>query len=84
MSKDLKPGIYRHYKGNHYQVIGIASHSETHEPLALYQKLYGDYGLWVSPLAMFMETITLDGKTQPRFEYLGPIGTDAPHLRNKE
>jgi hypothetical protein len=61
------PGIYRHYKGNLYEVLGTAQHSESEEPLVVYRALYGDYGLWVRPLAMFMESVTKEGNTQPRF-----------------
>ena len=64
---ELRPGIYRHYKGNLYEVIDTVRHSETLEPLTLYRALYGDRGLWVRPAAMFNETIMLDGHTQPRF-----------------
>ena len=61
------PGIYRHYKGSLYEVMGTAQHSESEEPLVVYRALYGDYGLWVRPLAMFTESVTKEGNTQPRF-----------------
>lgn len=61
------PGIYRHYKGGMYEVVGSARHSETEEPLVVYRALYGEYGLWVRPLAMFNETVEKDGQTRPRF-----------------
>ncbi|MGP9498909.1 MULTISPECIES: DUF1653 domain-containing protein [unclassified Halomonas] len=61
------PGIYRHYKGALYEVVGTAHHSETEEPLVIYRALYGEYGLWVRPLEMFAETVTKEGQTQPRF-----------------
>lgn len=64
----LETGRYRHYKGNEYDVIGIAHHSETEEPLVVYRALYGEKGLWVRPLAMFDEFLE-DG--QKRFTYLG-------------
>jgi len=64
-------GKYRHYKGNEYQVLGIARHSETEEKLVVYRPLYGEGGLWVRPLEMFCEQIKIDGKQVPRFEYLG-------------
>jgi hypothetical protein len=67
----IRTGRYRHYKGNDYQVVGIARHSETEEDLVVYRKLYGDGSLWVRPLAMFMEDVTVDGRTVPRFEWLG-------------
>ncbi len=60
-------GIYRHYKGQRYRVLGIARHSETLEPLVVYRALYGKGGLWVRPVAMFCETIELDGEPIPRF-----------------
>jgi hypothetical protein len=63
----LTIGIYRHYKGNLYQVLHLATHSETAEILVVYRALYGEYGVWVRPLAMFSETVTIDGVTQPRF-----------------
>jgi hypothetical protein len=64
---DVPTGRYRHYKGNEYEVIGIAKHSETLEPMVVYRPLYGEGGLWVRPAAMFAENVTIDGKTQPRF-----------------
>lgn len=67
----LKPGKYRHYKGRDYEVIGVARHSETQEELVVYRPLYGEGGLWVRPLAMFLESVEQDGKTLPRFRYLG-------------
>jgi hypothetical protein len=63
----LTAGIYRHYKGQRYRVLGIAQHSETMEQVVVYQALYGDYGLWVRPAAMFCETVELDGEPIPRF-----------------
>ncbi len=66
----ITPGIYRHYKGNLYEVSGLARHSETEETLVVYRALYGDYGLWVRPAAMFDESITVDGRTQKRFELI--------------
>jgi len=67
----IRPGRYRHYKGNDYQVIGIARHSETEEELVVYRTLYGDGSLWVRPLAMFMEDVTVDGRQIQRFTWLG-------------
>ncbi len=63
----LVPGLYRHYKGGEYEVVGVARHSETLEPLVVYRPLYNASGLWVRPYAMFIETIVLDGFTCPRF-----------------
>jgi len=74
------PGIYRHYKGQRYRVLGTARHSETLEELVVYQALYGDYGLWVRPAAMFAGTVELDGAmVVPRFALeeavTGPLET---------
>lgn len=66
----LKTGIYRHYKGNLYQVLHTARHSESSEWLVVYRALYGDYGVWVRPLAMFCESVEIDDKTLPRFELI--------------
>jgi hypothetical protein len=67
---DLKCGRYRHYKGNHYVVLGVASHSETLEKLVVYRADYGDRGLWVRPLVMFLETVEISGEPKARFEFL--------------
>ncbi len=64
------PGLYRHYKGNDYRVLHLARHSETREPLVVYQALYGEHGIWVRPAGMFMETVTVNGRTVPRFAKL--------------
>lgn len=63
----LAPGRYRHYKGKEYEVIGVARHSETLEPMVVYRPLYNDSGLWVRPFAMFVEQVTTDDGEQPRF-----------------
>lgn len=63
-------GRYRHYKGKEYQLLDVARHSETGELMAVYRPLYGEQGLWVRPLAMFCETVTIDGVCQPRFALL--------------
>lgn len=67
----IKLGKYKHFKGNEYEAIGIAKHSETLQEFVVYKALYGEQGLWVRPLSMFEETITRDGKTFKRFEYIG-------------
>ena len=61
------PGLYRHYKGNLYEVVDTVRHSETLEPLTLYRALYGEQCLWVRPAAMFKEDVVIDGIQQPRF-----------------
>lgn len=66
-----RPGLYRHYKGNDYRVIGLARHTETEEALVVYQALYGGRGLWVRPAAMFSETIEFAGRRMPRFARIG-------------
>jgi hypothetical protein len=66
-----RPGRYRHYKGQDYEVIGVARHSETEERLVVYRPLYGERGLWVRPLAMFIEEVEHEGTRQPRFSYIG-------------
>jgi hypothetical protein len=72
---DIKAGIYQHFKGGRYEVLGTARHSETDEELVVYRPLYGEGGLWVRPLAMFTETVERDGVTQPRFR---PVKTATP------
>ncbi len=67
---DPQPGLYRHYKGGSYRVLGLVRHSETLEVMVLYQALYGTQGLWVRPRAMFLETVSHGGATVPRFERL--------------
>ncbi|MGE4158491.1 MAG: DUF1653 domain-containing protein [Planctomycetota bacterium] len=62
------PGTYRHYKGNMYEVVGVARHSETEEEVVVYRALYGERGLWVRPRAMFEETVEIAGKRVRRFE----------------
>lgn len=68
---DIKPGKYRHFKGNMYEVIGVAKHSETLEEMVVYRALYGSGDLWVRPVSMWNETVERDGKTFKRFEYIG-------------
>jgi len=65
---DIELGTYRHYKGNYYEVIGLVRHSETLEELVLYKQLYGEGALWVRPLSMFLESVSIDGQTKARFE----------------
>ena len=68
---DLKiGGIYRHYKGNNYKLLAVATHSETLEKMVVYQALYGDRGVWVRPLSMFTETVEKDGQRLKRFQLI--------------
>ena len=69
--EEIRPGRYRHFKGNEYRVIGTARHSETMEELVVYQALYGEHGLWVRPAHMWNETVERDGYCGPRFVYIG-------------
>ena len=64
---DIQPGIYRHFKGNRYEVIGVANHSETMEPMVVYRALYGEQGLWVRPASMWNETVDKPEYHGPRF-----------------
>ncbi|GAA6182795.1 DUF1653 domain-containing protein [Aliiglaciecola sp. NS0011-25] len=66
----LKAGKYRHYKGNDYQVIGVAKHSEDESELVVYRPLYGEGKLWVRPLEMFTEEVVIDGKSTLRFRFV--------------
>lgn len=68
----IKKGIYKHYKGNLYQVIEVATHSETQEQLVVYRTLYGDYSMWVRPLKMFEELIQVDNEEVSRFTFIEP------------
>lgn len=74
----LKTGRYQHFKGNYYQVLHIAKHSETQEYMVVYQPEYGERGIWVRPLAMFDETIERDGKTVKRFQFVDDKGIEHP------
>ncbi len=64
---ELKPGKYRHFKGGEYLLIGVAKHSETLEPMVVYQALYAEKGLWVRPASMWTETVEREGYKGPRF-----------------
>jgi hypothetical protein len=77
----VSPGRYRHYKGNFYEVLGVARHSETEEELVVYRALYGEGGLWVRPKAMFLDEVTIDGQSMRRFEL---IPTTIPNLLDSD
>jgi len=76
----LKKGIYKHFKGNLYEVLVIARHSESLEEYVVYKALYGDQGIWIRPLSMFKESISRDGKTIQRFEF---VEATAENLQSK-
>ena len=67
---ELRKGKYRHFKGNEYELLDIALHSETMEPMVVYRALYGEHGLWVRPAAMWTEFVDRDGYQGPRFQYV--------------
>ena len=69
---EIAIGKYRHYKGKQYSVLGLARHSETEEELVVYRQDYGDRSLWVRPKQMFLETVQVDGRAVPRFQFVGP------------
>ena len=71
----ITPGRYRHYKGQEYEVVGIARHSETEEEFVVYRALYGEHGLWIRPAAMFTEAVLVAGHPCPRFQL---IANDTP------
>lgn len=70
---ELLPGRYRHYKGRDYLVLDVARHSETEEKYVVYRTDYGDRSLWIRPLAMFLEDVTVNEQKMPRFKYVGPV-----------
>lgn len=71
----IQPGRYRHYKGNDYEILGVARHSETEEEVVVYRALYGEGGLWVRPLTMFLETVLIEGQPRPRFQFVAECPT---------
>jgi hypothetical protein len=73
----IRPGVYRHYKGNLYRVMDVATHSETLEKVVIYRPLYGERALWVRPLAMFLEEVEVAGQRVPRFAWEGPASAPA-------
>lgn len=75
----MQLGLYQHYSGKLYQVIGVCRHSETLEEMVVYRQLYADYGLWVRPKTMFVENIEIDGKEMPRFTFKQAMSIEAPN-----
>jgi hypothetical protein len=73
----IRPGTYRHYKGQFYNVIGTAKHSETLEDMIIYQQLYDDYGFWVRPKSIFCQIVTIGNQSMPRFEL---VSESKPHI----
>ena len=71
MTNEIKIGRYRHFKGNEYEVIAIAKHTETLEEMVVYRALYGEHGIWVRPASMWEENVDRDGYHGPRFTYIG-------------
>ena len=69
--EEIKIGQYRHFKGNEYEVLHLARHSETEEEMVVYRALYGDFSVWVRPASMWNETVERDGKSFRRFTYIG-------------
>ena len=77
----IPPGLYRHYKGQRYEVVATARHSETREAMVVYRALYGDQGLWVRPAAMFLETVQVNGQPQARF---APVAGEIIESKNRD
>ncbi len=69
--QEIRPGLYRHFKGGEYRVLFLARHSETEEWMVVYQALYGEKEIWVRPASMWNETVERDGVCLPRFRYIG-------------
>lgn len=67
---ELKPGVYEHFKGNRYELLFVATHSETLEPMVVYRALYGEGGVWVRPASMWTEKVERDGYSGPRFRLI--------------
>ena len=78
----VKKGIYQHYQGNLYQVIGVGRHCETLEEMVIYQALTNDYGIWVRPRQLFEEKVNYQGQEYPRFRYIQSSGEEPPQLRD--
>lgn len=72
MSK-VQKGMYKHFKGNLYELVDVARHSENLEEMVIYKALYGDFGLWIRPLKMFFEDVEVDQKKVPRFKFISDV-----------
>lgn len=68
--KEFRKGIYKHYKGNYYEVLDIAKHSDANEDMVIYRALYDNFQLYVRPLRAFLETLEINGQPQKRFEFV--------------
>lgn len=79
----MQLGLYQHYNGKFYHVIGICRHTESLEEMVVYRGMYGDFGLWVRPKAMFLEKVIHQGQERARFQFIHELGTEAPKLREK-
>lgn len=73
-------GLYQHYRGNFYQVLGVCRHEETLEEMIVYRALYADFGLWVRPRAVFESKVNSDGKEVPRFRFIRALDVQMPAL----
>ena len=81
MNHIIQIGLYQHYKGQYYQVLGVARHSETLESMVVYQAFYGDYRLWVRPFSMFNEKVLDNGEEVPRFKFINETLSALPAIR---
>lgn len=79
MKKKIQKGVWQHYKGNFYEVLGTAKHTETEEEIVIYRSLYGNFDVWARPLVMFLEQIEFSGVKQPRFKFLEHKSTHEFH-----
>ncbi|GAA1512225.1 hypothetical protein BJ978_002986 [Agromyces terreus] len=70
---DIEPGLYEHYKGNRYEVLELARHSETEEWFVVYRALYGEHGVWIRPAGMFVESVEVGGAAVPRFRRIDAV-----------
>ncbi len=77
----MQLGLYKHYKGNPYNLMGVARHSESLEEMVVYQAMYGDYRLWVRPKELFFGTLMVDGQEVPRFTFVDETLTQTPLIR---